>query len=80
MGDVEGVHAVVDGLAGLVEGFFEVGEVVVVAVVVDGVAIGVVGAALADVLQAAIDEGEHVAGGFVAPHGPVALSSSHVDG
>ena len=51
VGDAEGVHAVVDGLAGLVEGFFEVGEVVVVAVVVDGVAIGVVGAALADVLQ-----------------------------
>ena len=78
--DAEGVHAVVDGLAGLVEGFFEVGLVVVVAVVVGGVAIRVLGAAVADVLDAAVDEGEHVAGGFVAPHGPVALTGGDVDG
>ena len=80
MRDAEGVHALVDGLAGLVEGFLQVGLVVVVAVVVDGVASGVLRAALADVLHAAVDEGEHVAGGLVAPHGPVAFAGGDVDG
>ncbi len=80
VGDAEGVHALVDSFAGLVEGFFEVGLVVVVAVVVGGVTGGVLGAALADVLDAAVDEGEHVAGSLIAPHGPVALPGGDVDG
>ena len=64
---------------GLVEGGFEVGDVVVLSVVVGDAAVRVLGRRFPDVGDAALDEREHVPRRLLAEHPPVA-SDGDVDG
>ena len=65
------VHALVDRRVRFMERLFDVFQMIVAAVVVCDAAMIVVAGSLADVLEATVDEREHVLGGRLIEHPPI---------